>query len=70
VRDVERKSRLVYFLALTFLVGGLARVVALVAVGPPNGFFVAMTGIEVLLPFVIMGMQRRVSAGALAAVAA
>lgn len=63
VGDVERKSRLVYFLALTFLAGGLARVVSWMAVGPPNGFFVAMTALELLLPFVIAFMQRRVSAG-------
>jgi len=36
--DIERKSRVVYFLAATFFVGGLARLISVVAAGWPNTF--------------------------------
>jgi len=38
IRDIERKSMVVYFLAGVFFVGGLARLVSIVAVGLPNTF--------------------------------
>jgi hypothetical protein len=50
IKDIERKSMVVYFLALTFFVGGLARLV-----------FIAMTVLELLIPFVMAFMQSRVS---------
>jgi hypothetical protein len=50
----------VYALAATFLVGGLARLVSLAAVDPPNTFFRVMTGIELLVPFLLCFMQSRV----------
>ena len=37
VKDIERKSSVVYFLALTFFVGGLARLVSIAAVGLRTG---------------------------------
>lgn len=61
IRDVERKGRVVYFLALTFFVGGLARLVSMCAVGLPNTFFVAMTALELLIPFFMAVMQSRIS---------
>ncbi|MEX0629461.1 MAG: DUF4345 domain-containing protein [Chloroflexota bacterium] len=61
IRDIERKSMVVYFLALTFLVGGLARLVSVAMVGWPNTFFVAMTVLELLIPFFIAFLQWRVS---------
>jgi hypothetical protein len=64
VKDIERKSSVVYFLALTFFVGGLARLVSIAAVGLPNRFFIAMTVIELLLPLVVAFLQARVSASA------
>lgn len=39
IKDIERKSTVVYFLALTFFIGGLARLVSMAAVGPPDTFF-------------------------------
>ena len=57
IRDIERKSTFVYFLALTFLVGGLARLVSIAAVGLPNRFFIAMTVLELLVPFLMAFMQ-------------
>jgi len=62
VKDVERKARVVYFLMATFLAGGVARLISITAVGPPNDFFLAMTALELVLPFVYAWLQYRVSA--------
>ena len=61
IKDIERKSQVVYFLALTFFVGGLARLVSIAGVGLPHPFFIAMTVLELLIPFFIVFMQARVS---------
>ncbi len=61
IKDIERKSTVVYSLALTFLVGGLARLVSMGAVGPPDTFFIAMTVLELLIPFFMAFMQSRIS---------
>ena len=61
IKNIERKSMVVYFLALTFLVGGLARLVSMAAVGLPNAFFTVMTMLELLIPFVMAFMQSRIS---------
>jgi hypothetical protein len=63
VKDVETKSRTVYFLTATFFLGGLARVVSIAAVGPPNTFFTAMTTLELLLPIYMAFAQFRISKG-------
>jgi hypothetical protein len=61
VKDVERKAKVVYFLMLTFFIGGLARIVSMLAVGLPNAFFVVMTILELALPVVFAYLQYRVS---------
>ena len=61
VKDVEQKSRVVYFLLATFFAAGLARVVSIAAVGLPDPFFVAMLALEFAIPVVVGLMQRRVS---------
>ena len=61
IRDIERKSRVVYLLALTFFVGGLARLVSMVVVALPNTFFIAMTVLELAIPFLMAFMQSRIS---------
>jgi hypothetical protein len=61
IKDLEQKSREVYFLALTFFIGGLARLVSMAAVGLPNSFFIAMTVLELLIPCLIAFMQSRIS---------
>jgi len=66
IRDVERKSMAVYVLALTFLVGGLARLVSMAAVGLPSPFFIAMTVLELLIPFFMAFMQSRIARSAAA----
>jgi hypothetical protein len=61
VKDVEHKAKVVYFLMLTFFVGGLARIVSMLAVGLPNDFFIAMTVLELALPVVYSFLMFRVS---------
>jgi len=61
IKDIERKSQVIYFLMATFFVGGLARLVSVAAVGLPNDFFIILTGVELVLPLVIAYMQSRVS---------
>lgn len=61
IRDIEKKSRVVHFLMLTFFVGGLARLVSMAAVGLPAPFFVAMTILELLIPPAVAFAQLRVS---------
>jgi hypothetical protein len=60
VRDIERKSAVVYFLMATFFVGGLARLISIAAVGLPNTFFIAMTIVELVLPLLLAWMMKRV----------
>lgn len=61
IRDIERKSMVVYFLAATFFVGGLARLISVATVGLPNAFFVAMTVLEMLIPFYMVFAQSSIS---------
>jgi len=61
IKDVERKSAVVYFLAATFFTGGLARLISIAAVGPPNGFFLAMTALELLIPVYMIVAQRHIA---------
>lgn len=61
IRDIERKGTVVYFLAATFFVGGLARLVSVASVGLPNPFFIAMTVLELLIPFAMVFMQLRIA---------
>jgi len=61
IGGIERRSTCVYFLAATLFVGGLARVVSMLAVGPPNSFFIAMTVLELVIPGFMVFMQSRIS---------
>jgi Domain of unknown function (DUF4345) len=61
-KSVESKAAVVYFLMLTFFVGGVARLVSIALVGLPNNFFIAMLALELVLPFLLAYLQHRVSA--------
>jgi hypothetical protein len=47
---VERRSEVVYPLALAFLFAALAPIVSMVIVGMPHPYFLAMTAQELCLP--------------------
>lgn len=64
IKDIEKNSEVVYFLALTFLAGGLARLVSIAAAGLPNTFFITMTVLELFIPFLIMFLQWRIAKAA------
>lgn len=64
IKDIERKSTVVYFLAITFFIGGLARLVSMAAVGLPSRFFIAMTVLELLIPCLMVFLQWRISKAA------
>lgn len=61
VGEIEKKSRCVYFLSAIFFAGGIARLVSVLRVGWPHPFFVAMTGLELCLPLLIVFLQSRIS---------
>ena len=64
IKDIERKSIVVYFLTATFFAGGLARLVSVAAVGLPNTFFIAMTVLELLIPLFMVFIQSRIAKAA------
>ncbi len=64
IPDIERKSKFVYFLAATFFVGGLARLVSMAAVGLPSNFFIALTVLELVIPVFMVFMQSRIARAA------
>ena len=66
-RGVERKQVYVNVLAAVLLVGGIGRLVALIVVGPPDPFFVAMLVLELVLPPLMVLAARRVAQPAAAA---
>jgi hypothetical protein len=63
---VEREQAYVNALAGAFLVGGIGRLISLVVVGAPHPFFVAMLGLELVLPVLMVLVGRRVAAQAVA----
>ena len=60
VGSIDRRSKVIRFLIALFFLGGCARVISIVLVGPPNLFFQAMTALELLLPPVIWLLLNRV----------
>jgi hypothetical protein len=48
--SVDHRSKFIRFLIALFFLGGCARVISILLVGPPNLFFQAMTALELLLP--------------------
>jgi Domain of unknown function (DUF4345) len=66
-RGVERKQVYVNVLAAALLVGGIGRLIALILVGPPDPFFVAMLVLELVLPPLMALAAKRVAQPAAAA---
>ena len=59
-RDIERRARSIRFLVALFFLGGCARVVSLVLVGPPNLLFQSLTALELLLPPLVWFLLARI----------
>jgi len=57
---VEQRSQIIRFLAAVFFLGGCARVISIVVVGPPGYLFQALTAVELVLPPVIWLLLNRV----------
>ena len=49
-RDLAARERVFAALMLTFFAGGIARIVSLIAVGPPVPLFLFLGGLELALP--------------------
>lgn len=60
-RGVEHKQVFINVLAAALFVGGIGRLTALVIVGPPHPFFVAMLVLELLLPPLMVLAANRVA---------
>jgi hypothetical protein len=59
--DIESKSKFVYFLAATFFVGGLARLISMVVAGLPNDLFIFLTVLELIIPIYMFISQHQIS---------
>jgi Domain of unknown function (DUF4345) len=63
-RDVQRKRRLVTFLAAVMFVGGIGRFLAMLTAGAPNPFYDAMLAVELVLPVLLVLTARKVEVSA------
>ncbi|MGP0089562.1 MAG: DUF4345 domain-containing protein [Xanthobacteraceae bacterium] len=48
--SIEHRAQVIRFLVSLFFLGGCARLISIIFVGPPNPFFQIMTALELLLP--------------------
>lgn len=60
-RDLDRRAGVVHLLMLLFFVGGLVRLLTVAYVGWPNGFYLAMGAVELVLPPAYMALLQRVT---------
>lgn len=63
-RDIQGRTRHIRLLMALFFLGGVARIVSMAQVGLPNTFFIAMTGVELGLPPLVIWLAGRVRAKA------
>ena len=61
-RDLSSRKRVVLALQATFFVGGLARIVSWLAVGPPIQLFIFLGALELLIPPLVWWALRRTTA--------
>ena len=59
--DITRRGRVANVLGAIFFAGGLARLLAWAATGPPNWFYVVMIPVELIIPLVNYALIRQVS---------
>lgn len=60
-KQIESKGLFVYFLAVTFFVGGLARLVSVAVVGLPHPLFIFLTTLELIIPLYMIWAQYKIS---------
>ncbi|MCB2058604.1 MAG: DUF4345 domain-containing protein [Novosphingobium sp.] len=58
-RDLANRSGLVLAMQATFFVGGVARIVSILAVGMPIPLFVFLGGLELIIPPLVWWWLRR-----------
>jgi apolipoprotein N-acyltransferase len=61
-RDLGERRGIFFALLATFFASGLARIVSLLAAGPPHPLFQFLTGVELGLPVLLWLWHRRVFA--------
>lgn len=52
-RDLAMRRGLFFALLATFFVGGLARIISWLSVGPPSTLFIVLGALELLLPLIL-----------------
>jgi len=62
--SIDHRGKVIRFLIALFFLGGCARMISILVVGPPNLFFQAMTALELLLPPLIWLLLTQVERGA------
>lgn len=58
-RDLERRAHVVLVLQGVFFLGGIARIISALMVGPPAPLFIFLGGLELLIPPVLWRLLRR-----------
>ncbi len=58
-RDLSQRAGVVMALQATFFLGGLARIISVIAVGPPVSLFVFLGSLELLIPPLVWWWLRR-----------
>jgi len=61
LRAIDRRAQIIRFLAGLLFAGGVARVVSIVEVGPPNTLFEALTAVEFVVPVLVWYLLRRIA---------
>lgn len=58
-RALAERRRCFGALLLVFFLGGIARIISAIAVGPPNMLFIILGGVELLLPPILWALLAR-----------
>ena len=58
-RDLGNRSQAFGALLLVFFLGGIARIVSALAVGPPSPLFIVLGGLELILPPLLWWWHRK-----------
>jgi hypothetical protein len=60
-KNVVENQKSISYIALTFLCGGIARLLSLVFIGQPIGLFIGVMILELVLPFFIFALLKGLS---------